>query len=174
MGPLSTTRWDPSANYGEGGWEFFRAYQDGGRWVNMQGYSVGISVSLSYGMMTWYGGGAFYSRFGGSYFDYNPANPPSPPVPRDSPPRDNASRTPGSKPPPSKHDPTTNVNCFGKVWTRSVPGSVTSIVFFQAGVSTLGGGVLLGRYLGGHIPHNLNNPINFTGSVAHASAPPGG
>ena len=81
FGPLNTTLWDPDANLGRGEWQFFRAFQDGGRWVNMQGYSVSISVSLTYGIMSWYGGSAYYSSVPGlNRFDYYqpPLEPPGP------------------------------------------------------------------------------------------------
>ena len=72
-------------------------------------------------------------------------------------------------------DPTTNVNCFGKVWTTSVPKTFESTVSMQAGLSLMAGGALLGRHLGGHVRNaSTTNAINLTGGVSHTFFGPGG
>ncbi|WP_235789178.1 RHS repeat protein [Pyrinomonas methylaliphatogenes] len=62
IGPEQTTRWNPDANLGQGGWEFFRALADGRvGWFNIQGVSITVSAVLSHAEMgAWFAGSHTY------------------------------------------------------------------------------------------------------------------
>jgi ribosomal protein L27 len=71
IGHEQTTRWNPDANLGQGGWEFFRALADGRvGWFNIQGVSITVSAALSHAEMgAWFAGSHTYKSEGvwGSY-----------------------------------------------------------------------------------------------------------
>lgn len=60
IGPASLTRWDASANMGQGEWQFFRAFANGQTgWYNIQGISITASVMLSHpDIGSWFAGSA--------------------------------------------------------------------------------------------------------------------